>query len=75
MVAGSSVLAAPLLDKGPLYSLFLLCSGSGLGPVEPQGLITHADPPPREAHLAKGVGVLVWLLKCCGRGWEPEGLA
>lgn len=44
--------------------------------MEPRGLITHADLPPREVHLARSVGgVFVWLLKYCGRGWELEGLA
>lgn len=62
--------------QGPTLFLYSCCApGSGLGPMEPQDLITHADPPPREAHLAKSVGVFVWLLKYCVRGWEPEGRA
>lgn len=62
--------------QGPTLFLYSCCApGSGLGPVEPRGLITHADPPLREAHLARSVGVFVWLLKSCGWSWEPEGLA
>lgn len=58
-----------MLDKGPLYSF--IPAGSRGAPRPDY----NADPPPREAHLAKSAGVFVWLLKYCGRGWEPEGLA
>lgn len=50
--------------RPPLFLYSCCAPGLRLRPVEPQRLITQADPPPQATRFTR---VFVWLLKCCGR--------